>query len=192
LLHHCAQFDFITVAKKAWQRGIDEQRLGNLHRRTGVSAELIRFRLADRDNAIRRKIIRCGEIERRLAIAPSLQTPLPERERPKFLAQVGNVRQGFFAAITDDESLLGETLLRDLFDIILKRLIASDRKRIPGLKAGQQIRESPIAKFQHCIVNCENDKIDISNRLAFRRNPHFAVDGFAWLHRSVCEMRLDL
>ena len=118
-----------------------------MDRRTGVSAELIRFRLADRDNAIRRKIIRCGEIESRLAIAASLQTPLPERERPKFLAQVGDVREGFFAAITDDESFFGETLLRNLFDVILKRLIAADRKWIPKIKAGQKIRELPIAKF---------------------------------------------
>ena len=141
MLHHCAQFDFITVAKKTRQNRIDEQRFRNLHRRTGVAAELIRFRLTDRDNAISREIIRRGEIESRFAISASLQTPLPERESPKFFARVGDVREGFFAAITDDESFLGETLLRNLFDIILKRLITANRKRIPAIKAGEKIRE---------------------------------------------------
>ena len=90
-----------------------------------------------------------GAVKSKVAL-PSragLQTSFPERERPKFLAQVGNVRERLFAAITDDESLFGETLLRDFFDVILKRLIAADRKRIPGIKAGHQIRDSPIAKF---------------------------------------------
>src|SRR5206468_8397102 len=124
---------------------------------------------------------RRSEIESRFAIAPGLQTSFPERERPKFLAQVGDVRERLFAAITDDESFFGETLLRDLFDVILKRLIAADGKRIPRIKFVADRRQLPVAQREDGVIDCEHDKIDISNRLAFRRDPHFAMDGFAWL-----------
>ena len=92
LLHGGAQFDFVAVAQKSRQRRIDQQRLGNLHRRAGVAAELIRFRLPDRDDAIRREIVRRDEIERRFAVGAGFQTALPKRERLKFLANIGDVR----------------------------------------------------------------------------------------------------
>ena len=192
LLHDCAQFDFIAIAQKTRQRGVDKQRLGNLHRRARVAAELVRLRLTDRDDAIRRKIVRHSKIKFRFAVLAGFQTALPKRKRLEFFPHVSHVRDPFFlAAAADDKPFFGQARQFDFLDVALERLIAADRKWISAIKIFEDLRQCPVAKFQDCVVHGEHHKIDISYWLAFRSDAHVAPNSFARLYRSICQMRLD-
>ena len=191
LLHDCAQFDFIAIAQKTRQRGVDKQRLGNLHRRARVAAELVRLRLTDRDDAIRRKIIRHSKIKFRFAVLAGFQTALPKRKRLEFFSHVGHVRDRFFFAAADDKPFFGQARQFDFLDVALERLIAADRKWISAIKIFEDLRQCPVAKFQDCVVHGEHHKIGISHWLAFRSDVHVAANSFARLYRSICEMRLN-
>ena len=76
-----------------------------------IAAKLVRFRFADRDDAIGRQVIGRGEFKCDLAVSAGFQTPLPKGERAKFFAHIFYIRDRFFSAVADDESFLRQTAL---------------------------------------------------------------------------------
>src|SRR5271157_4702063 len=128
LAHHGSQLDLVSIAQKARQGRIDEHRFGNLQRRARVASELALLGLSHSDDPISRQVIGSSELKRSASLIVSLQVTLPERQSPEFFPNIRNIASLFLAAITNNEALLSEVALRDLFLIRSQRLKAPDTK----------------------------------------------------------------
>src|SRR5271165_2858144 len=128
LAHHGSQLDLVSIAQKARQGGIDEDRLGNLQRRTRIASELALLGLSHGNDPISRQVIGGYELKRSASLVVCFQAALPERQSPEFFPNIRNIASLFLAAITNNEALLGEVALRDLFLIRSQRLEAPDTK----------------------------------------------------------------
>src|SRR5580693_4130850 len=128
LAHHGSQLDLVSIAQKARQRRIDEDRLGNLQRRARVASKLALLGLSHSDDPIRRQVIGGSELKRSAPLLVCFQVTLPERQSPEFFPNIRHIANLFLAAITNSEAFLSEALARDLFLIRSQRLEAPDTK----------------------------------------------------------------
>src|ERR1700738_4037640 len=115
LAHHGSQLDLVSIAQKARQRRIDEDRLGNLQRRARVASELALLGLSNSDDPISRQAVGGSELKRSAPFVVCFQVALPERQSPEFLPDIRNIASLFLAAITNNEALLSEVATRDIF-----------------------------------------------------------------------------
>src|SRR5262249_42366578 len=73
----------------------------------------------------------------------------------------------------------------------MKRLVSADRKWVRRIKFRTNLRQLPITQREHCIINREYQKIDVSSRFTFGSDQNIAAHQFTRLRCRTREMRLD-
>src|SRR5271166_6577155 len=114
LAHHGSQLDLVSIAQKARQGRIDEDRFENFQRRARVASELALLGLSHSDDPISRQVIGGSELKGSASLVVCFQVALPKRQSPEFYPNIRNIASLFLSAITNNEALLSEVALGDL------------------------------------------------------------------------------